>query len=141
MIHDIFLKTDTGINSIFTTLNLYEGHSGLGLHCKMNLDDIKDFKSGIENKSTKAAPKNIHNLKSFTQPPKNLHKPGLQVCAFSRSANEQDLFPVKTQASTSTYLRGEAVSSTLRQTFGIAFRLESDFHPQTQDLKPQSNHG
>ena len=27
------------------------------------------------------APKNIHNLKSFTQPPKNLHKPGLQVCA------------------------------------------------------------
>ena len=52
MIHDIFLKTDTGINSILTTLNLYKGHSGLGLHLKMNLDDIKDFQSGLENIST-----------------------------------------------------------------------------------------
>ena len=52
VIHDIFLKTDTGLNSIFTTLNLYKGYSGLGLHLKMNLDDIKDFKSGLENIST-----------------------------------------------------------------------------------------
>ena len=52
VIHDIFLKTDTGIHSIFTTLNLYKGHYGLGLHLKMNLDDIKDFKSGLENIST-----------------------------------------------------------------------------------------
>jgi hypothetical protein len=24
----------------------------------------------------------LHSIKKFTQPPKNLHKPGLQVCAF-----------------------------------------------------------
>ena len=52
MIHDIFLKTDTVINSIFITLNLYKGHSGHGLHLKMNLDDIRDFKWGLENIST-----------------------------------------------------------------------------------------
>ena len=52
MIHDIFFKTEPGINAIFTTINLYKGHSGLGLHLKMNLDDIKDFKLGLENIST-----------------------------------------------------------------------------------------
>ena len=53
VIHNIFIKTDTGINclrySIFTTLNFYKGHSGLGLHLKMNLDDMKDCYSGLEN--------------------------------------------------------------------------------------------
>ena len=53
VIHNIYIKTDTGINclrySIFTTLNFYKGHSGLGLHLKMNLDDMKDCYSGLEN--------------------------------------------------------------------------------------------
>ena len=53
VILNIFLKTDTGINclrnAIFTTPNFYEGHSGLGLHLKMNLKDMKDCYSGLAN--------------------------------------------------------------------------------------------
>ena len=49
MIFDLFLKTDTRINLKFITPNLYKGYSGLGLHLKMKLDYIKDFKLGLEN--------------------------------------------------------------------------------------------
>ena len=52
VIHDILLKTDTVIKSIFITLNLYKEHLGHGLHLKKDLDDIRDFKWGLENIST-----------------------------------------------------------------------------------------